>query len=233
MTARKSVKAGQRGSRLVGVVTSPAELRLANYMAQPPDLFELRLDHLIRIEKTLSAWISRLRRPVIITARHPAEGGANNLSGERRRELLSRFLPQARYVDVELRSARALQSVLESARKQHLGCIVSSHYFNSSPSASRLHAAARAAAAHGADMFKVAMRTDTPAQLARLLTFASSRAATLPLSIMGIGKFGGISRLALARSSSVFTYASLGQKRLEGQLSIDQLRVAFDIFGIA
>jgi 3-dehydroquinate dehydratase-1 len=232
MTARKSVKAGQRACLLVGVVTTPAELRLATRMSQPPDLFELRLDYLIRIEDKLQSHISRLRAPIIITARHPAQGGANNLSTQRRRELLVRFLPQARYVDVELQSAGAFQPLLETARQQRVGPIVSAHYFDSTPSPRSLHARARAAASHGADIFKVAMRTDTPAQLARLLAFASSQNACLPLSVMGIGKLGGISRLALARSGSVLTYASLGRKRVEGQLSIEQLRVAFDLFDI-
>jgi 3-dehydroquinate dehydratase-1 len=230
MTARKSVKAGERACLLVGVVTSPAELRLASRMSQPPDLFELRLDYLIRIEDKLQTHISRLRAPVFITARHPAEGGANNLSMQRRRELLARFLSQARYVDVELRSAGAFQPLLETARQKHVGCIVSSHYFDSTPTPRSLHARARAAASRGADIFKVATRTDTPAQLARLLTFTSSQNAGLPLSVMGLGKLGGISRLALARSGSVLTYASLGQKRVEGQLSIEQLRLALDLF---
>jgi 3-dehydroquinate dehydratase I len=154
------------------------------------------------------------------------------LSTRCRRELLARFLSQAGYIDVELRSAGAFRPVLETARRQHVGCILSSHYFASTPSLRSLHAKARAAASHGADLFKIATRTDTPAQLARLLVFVSSRNAYLPLSLTGIGKLGGISRLALARSGSVLTYASLEEKRLEGQLSVEQLRVAFTILDI-
>ena len=49
-------------------------------MANPPDLFEIRLDHLVNVVDELEARLPLLRRPVIITARHPREGGANNLS---------------------------------------------------------------------------------------------------------------------------------------------------------
>ena len=230
MTAPKSVKAGRRACLLVGVITTLAELRLARRMSQPPDLFELRLDHLVRVQNELARHLANWRAAIIITARHPAEGGANNLSPQLRRELLMRFLPHARYVDVELRSVRALRLVLETARRRRVGRIVSFHHLASTPSPRSLHAKALAAASYRADIFKVATRTDTPAQLARLISFASSQDARLPLSVMGIGKLGGISRVALAGSGSVLTYASLGEKRVEGQLTVGQLRKALEIF---
>ncbi|HZE12711.1 MAG TPA: type I 3-dehydroquinate dehydratase, partial [Chthoniobacterales bacterium] len=96
-------------SKIVGVIFSRADLERALRMRRPPDFFELRLDGL------LGGPIEKLPAPLIITARDPREGGANNLSVPRRRALLLKFLPRAKYVDVELRSARALQSVLRSA----------------------------------------------------------------------------------------------------------------------
>jgi 3-dehydroquinate dehydratase-1 len=231
MVAPKSVKAHGSRCRIVGVITTASELRLARRISHPPDLFELRLDYLAPTENRLESEISRLHAPLIITARHPAEGGANNLSVERRRELLWHFLPRARYVDVELRSVGAFEALLEAARRRGVGRILSFHAFNSTPSPRSLHAKARAAKSHRADIFKLAVRIETPAQLVELLSFASNKHYQ-PLSIMGLGKFGGISRIALARSGSVLIYAALKQKRLEGQLSLEQVRTAFDIFDI-
>src|SRR5205823_7380551 len=94
---------------IVGVIASPADLRFAIAMRQPPDLFELRLDHLFGIADQLEHKMSILsgRRgesvPVIITARDPREEGANNLSLQQRLNLLLRFLPYAKYIDIELR----------------------------------------------------------------------------------------------------------------------------------
>src|SRR2546425_8790691 len=102
MMAHKSVKKRRIHSRVVGVIASRADLRLATQMPHPPDLFELRLDLLVGLENELEKKMSLLRRPLIITARHPDEGGANNLPLARRRDLISRFLPQAQYVDLEL-----------------------------------------------------------------------------------------------------------------------------------
>src|ERR1700736_3069454 len=115
MAAQKSVKTKRGRCLIAGVITTATELRLAVRLANPPDLFELRLGPLGGIENDLREPMSRLAAPIIITARHPAEGGANNLPPKRRRELLSRFLPQARYVDVELRSAKNFRAVLETA----------------------------------------------------------------------------------------------------------------------
>jgi 3-dehydroquinate dehydratase-1 len=193
-------------------------------MRQPPDLFELRLDHLCGFADQLERKISMLPRPIIITARDPREGGANNFSVSGRRELLLRFLPHAKYVDIELRSARAFKSLLARARKQNVRRILSFHDFKSTPSPRSLHAKAARARAHGADIFKVATRTDTPAELARLINFVMDRDVDQAVSAMGIGKLGAISRLLLASGGSVLNYASLGRSQVEGQLPIELLR---------
>ena len=223
MSVHRSVKAG-RNPCLVGVVTTPSELRLATRMPDPPDLFELRLDHFVGKEDQLEAKMSILPTPLIITARHPAEGGANKLSAQHRRELLLRFLPRARYVDVELRSANALRSVLAAARKKNIARIISFHDFDSTPSARSLFSKARAAKRVGADIFKVATRTETATELARLLDFIKNADVDLALSVMGIGKLGRKSRRELMRHGSILNYAHMGRARLAGQPSLSEVR---------
>ncbi|MGB9475760.1 MAG: type I 3-dehydroquinate dehydratase, partial [Candidatus Udaeobacter sp.] len=165
----------------------------------------------------------------IITARHPMEGGANRLSALQRHDLLFRFLSRARYIDIELRSAPAFSSLLRLARRQKVLRIISAHHLKSTPSPSRLRAQAHAAKTHGADIFKLATRTDTPAQLTRLIDFATGKHVDIPVSAMGIGELGTASRLLLACSGSALVYVSLGRSDIEGQMSLDQLRA----FGIA
>jgi 3-dehydroquinate dehydratase-1 len=212
--------------RIVGVIASLADIDLAVRMRSPPDLFELRLDSLARVVDKLEKKLLRLRTPLIITARHPNEGGLNKLSLSQRRALLCRFLGHARYVDVELRSANVLRALLELARKKKLRRIISFHDFNSTPLPHVLRLKARAAKSYGADIFKVATRTDTPAQLARLLDFMTTKRVDLAVSAMGIGKLGAASRVLLACCGSALNYVSLGPSQIEGQLSIDLLRSA-------
>ena len=233
MVGRHSVKTSpSRRCELVAVIASRADLELALSLSPPPGLFELRLDHLTGLEDQLEAQIAKLAAPLIITARHPAEGGAHNLSSARRRDLLARFSAHARYVDVELRSAEAFQSLLNSAPTSNLRRIISLHDFASTPSPRSLHAKARAAKSYGAAIFKVATRTDTPAQLARLFEFIGNEQVDLPVSVMGMGKLGEVGRVALAQCGSVLAYGSISTTTLEGQPSIEQLRAAFQILHI-
>ena len=224
MTTRRRVKALQ--PKLVAVVASAADLNAAVALKELPDLFEVRLDSLFPIAKRIEKRISRLRAPLIITARDPREGGVGSLSVENRHALLQRFLARATFIDVELRSARQFRSLLADARKRKVGRILSYHNFKSTPSSRSLCAKAKQAKALGADIFKVATRTDAPAALSRLVDFSTNKELTLPISAMGMGKLGGISRLLLARCGSVLNYASLERPNVEGQLSITVLRSA-------
>jgi 3-dehydroquinate dehydratase I len=221
MMACRSTK---RGPRVVGVIASRADLERALRMRKPPDLFELRLDRLACIADHVENVLPKLRTSLIITARHPHEGGVSKLRLRHRRELLARFLNHADYVDVELRSASALRPLLKLAKNKNVRRIISFHNFKSTPSVRILVAKAREARSHGANIFKVATRTDTPMELGRLLEFMTSR-LDLALAVMGIGKLGAISRVLLARGGSVLIYASVGAATdIEGQLSLEQLR---------
>jgi 3-dehydroquinate dehydratase-1 len=206
------------------VIASRADLERALQMRKPPDLFELRLDRLACIADHVENVLPKLRTSLIITARHPHEGGVSKLRLRHRRELLARFLNHANYVDVELRSASALRPLLKLAKNKNVRRIISFHNFKSTPSVRILVAKAREARSHGANIFKVATRTDTPMELGRLLEFMTSR-LDLALAVMGIGKLGAISRVLLARGGSVLIYASVGAATdIEGQLSLEQLR---------
>ena len=222
MTERRSTK---RRPRIVGVIASRDDLEQALRMRQPPDLFELRLDRLAGIVGRVETKLPKLRAPLIITARHPNEGGSGRLSLRQRRALLNRFLTHADYLDVELRSARALRVLLAIAKTKKVRRIISFHDFKSTPSARLLVAKAHNAKALRADIFKVATRTDTPTELGRLLEFITKNRVNVRLAVMGIGGLGAISRVLLTRAGSVLIYASLGPMTdVEGQLSLEQLR---------
>jgi len=222
MTARRSIK--QR-PRVVGVIASRADLDRAVRMRRPPDLFELRLDRLAGIAGQVENLVPKLRTPLIITARHPREGGAAKLRWRHRHDLLFRFLNHADFMDVELRSASALRSLLDLAENKNVRRIISLHNFKSTPDPGFLATKAREAKSQGADIFKVATRTDTPMELGRLLEFMTCAGLDLALAVMGIGKLGAISRVLLARAGSVLIYASVGaMSDIEGQVSLEQLR---------
>ena len=146
------------------------------------------------------------------------------LAADRRRDLLRRFLPHATFVDVELRSAEQLRAILEATKRQDVRRIISVHELHVTPPADRLQMLADAAAATGADLFKIATRTDTPDEIDRLLSFFDSNKGGLAISAMGIGKLGRVSRRLLAARGSALNYAHLGTSAAEGQFSLAEMR---------
>jgi 3-dehydroquinate dehydratase-1 len=109
MPAQKRVKSASDRSLIVGVIATAAEFRLAAQMSHPPDLFELRLDCLFPAHD-LENRLSRLPAPIIITARHPAEGGEHNLPLRVRRDLLLRFMAGALIFPHELLAQSIFQT---------------------------------------------------------------------------------------------------------------------------
>jgi 3-dehydroquinate dehydratase I len=210
--------------KLVGVIATPAALTKALRLRVPPDFFELRLDGLRSCLGKTARAIPRLRAPLIITARHPAEGGLNQLDAHARRDLLLRYLPSASFVDIELRSAPELKRVIEQARAHGLGLILSCHHLHDTRPPNELHRLTKTAAALGADICKIVTRTDTPDQLNRLISFFEDRSRAIPIAAMGLGKLAAESRRRLAALGSALNYASLGIANAEGQLSLSQLR---------
>ena len=224
MIARRSIK---RRPRVVGVIASRADLERAVRMRRPPDLFELRLDRLAGMADQVESVVTEAAQRRSSSQReHPHEGGAGKLRLRQRRDLLASILESRRLYRRRVTfSPCAAVAYLSWPKTKMSG--ESFHSTISSPHrASRILAAkAREARSHGADIFKVATRTDTPIELGRLLEFMTSSRLDLALAVMGIGKLGAISRVLLARAGSVLIYASVGAVTdVEGQLSLEQLR---------
>jgi len=220
---RKTVKATCR-PRSVGVILSANDLDRTLRLRRPPDFWELRLDGLVGSLDRLDEFVSQLQRPVILTARSPKEGGENELSVSRRRRLLERFLQVATMLDIEISSSKAFNSLLKNARTGKVQVILSRHHLTGMPTLDSLQRLANQAHSLGADVFKIVARTDNQEELRKLITFARSKTLPLPVSAMGTGKLGPLSRKLLARSGSVLNYAHLGHATIEGQLSLAQLR---------
>lgn len=210
--------------RIVGVILTATDLRRATQMRNPPDLFELRLDALFPQTEALEEAIGTLQAPLIITARHPREGGLNQLSAARRRSLLLRFLPHAAHVDIEVRSAGASALVIDEARARGAGIVMSFHDSNDTPSEKRLQEIAHVARRFRPSCLKVATRIDTSAQLVRLLEFFQEEQGKMKVAAMGIGRLGSRARLEFFRRGSFLTYAHLGRATITGQPSISSVR---------
>ena len=186
------------------------------------DVLEVRLDSF-----PLTGMPTRWMRPVIVTARHPAEGGVGNLSQSKRRELLESSLPWASALDIELRSAVAMSSLISRTHQQGKTLILSHHDFVATPTPLTLKKLAFKAADHGADLFKVATLLRDRHDLLRLLDLQTSN-TPIPIVAMGMGAAGRFSRIVLAGFGTPLCYGWLGSPQVSGQWPALELREVLD-----
>jgi 3-dehydroquinate dehydratase-1 len=201
-----------------------AGLRLAECLRSgDADLLELRVDALIRRKSEVLAFLPKAKLPLLLTVRHPDEGGIGDIPSARRRELLFEFLPFASLVDVELRSTVAMRSVIEAAKQRGTGVVVSDHHFQRIPTLAQMRERRGRAFDAGADVFKLAALADDSGSVARLIDFVST-SDKRPIAAMGMGKFGKVSRLVLACAGSVLNYGYLDKPNAPGQWEARELK---------
>lgn len=179
------------------------------------DLVEVRLDCLLREAARIPRALARIKLPIILTARHPGEGGSGRLSDRQRAALLEPLLPHAAYVDVEIRNAGRLADVLRRARRSGVRTILSFHDFRHTPSVERLRAKLREGVRAGAAVVKIATVTRDARDLAALLSLQAAGGARL--ATMGMGPLGKVSRLVLPLAGSRLVYGYLDRPQVGGQ----------------
>ncbi len=212
-----------RAPLVVGTVHSAGSLRAASRLKTGNvDVLEFRVDSLAdRLDEAERA-MKAAKFPVLLTVRHPAEGGANPLAAKRRKELYRAFLPHAAMIDVELRSLPAFSDIVAEAAKAGCAIVVSNHDFAKTPPLATLLERRNRALAAGADIFKVACVASTATDLARLLELTAQMPQGF-LAAMGMGRFGRVSRPALAEAGSVLNYGYLDQPNAPGQWEAREL----------
>lgn len=161
--------------------------------------------------------------PVLLTARHPEEGGSGNLDHQTRSRMIRHHLPCASAIDIELRSLPDLEDLVSEAKSSGVAVIGSFHDFEKTPDSDDLSEVVDRGIDAGVDIVKIATHLRSPADLARLINLFGDRDAGIPLAAMGMGSLGKVSRLTLAKCGSVLAYGYLGSANVEGQWSAESL----------
>ena len=139
------------------------------------------------------------------------------MTEEEQLALYLRFISAVAAVDIELRATKRLLPVLEAVRREKKALIISFHDFEATPSLVRLRTLSARARSEGADIVKIAAKTETPAEVARLLVLLQE--ASGPLAVMGMGALGRASRLLFAKAGSALNYGWLDRPQVPGQWS--------------
>ncbi len=132
-------------------------------------------------------------------------------------------------VDVEIDRAES-GSLIASAREAGVPVVASHHDFESTDSAERLLKTFAAMSESGADVAKVAMMPQTPADVLRLLEATAAADASLPVPVLGIamGLLGRTSRIMGADFGSCATFAQIGRASAPGQIEASVLAEILD-----
>lgn len=209
-------KARRSQSRVVATAHTPKGLQAAALL-RPSQVgyVEVRLDALAAHRPRLGRALASIRVPLLLTARHPLEGGVGRLGSAERRGLLEEFLLRAGAIDVELRSVSPMTSVLDAARRRRITRVISFHDFRRTPDLTRLRGIALRSVRAGADIVKIATFLRSPSDLATLLLLQST--SKVPLATMGMGPLGKVSRLVLAAAGSRLNYGYLDRPQVAGQ----------------
>ncbi len=199
-------------ANVVGVIHTVGGFTEAENLAL--DAVEVRLDALP--DWTFRQQVELLPMPAILTVRRLEEGGVRSLNEEEQRELYFALLPTAAAVDVDIRSMGPLREMLEIARAEGKARILSFHDFEATPPLVKLRNIMARAREGGADVVKIATKTETPADVRCLLGLLEDSS---PVAVMGIGSLGRASRLLFAKAGSVLNYGWLDEAQVAGQWS--------------
>ena len=220
-----------------------AEARAA--AAAGPDLLEWRVDFFDAIADTAAVVaVARSLRsatglPLLFTRRSVREGGQTIPLDEPAVLALQQAVcagGAADLLDVEMEADPAHVAAMRAATTAAgIGLVLSFHDFQRTPPAEALLARYRQAAALGADLAKIAVMPQSPADVLALLqaTLAASGELAIPVAGMAMGGLGAVSRVAGGAFGSALTFGVGQAASAPGQLPVAGLRAALDLLGRA
>jgi len=201
--------------------------------AQHIDLIEIRLDSLKNHER-LSDIAHSSSTPLIATNKSTKNRG--NFSGsedDRKRILMDAARNDFEYVDVDL-CTPSMKELIENLHERSTKPIVSFHDFNYTPALPQLNKVLEREIAVGADVCKIVTTAKRVEDNLTILDFISKSSKTANIVCFAMGEVGKPSRLLSPLFGAFFTFASLDENRktAKGQLTIQEMRLAYEALGL-
>ncbi len=197
------------------------------------DFIEVRLDCL-ETSRNLSELVKKTKIPLIASNKLRSESG--NFSGtetERQQTLLDAAKNGFAYVDVDISSPKHKETI---DKLKQLGAkpIVSYHKFDGALSISEMGKILEQEISSGAVVCKIVTTAKKIEDNLSTLNFISTMPSRLKLICFCMGENGKISRLLSPLFGAFFTFASLeqGSETAAGQMSIQEMRSAYDLLGV-
>ncbi|HDS1559559.1 TPA: type I 3-dehydroquinate dehydratase [Stenotrophomonas maltophilia] len=200
------------------------------------DIAEWRIDYLdiatdgkalVALGKRIQATLGG--KPVIVTFRTKAEGGAKPISDADYGALYATLLRGgvAQLIDVEMfRDPKVVQALVAQAHKAGVKVVMSNHDFHATPPRDEIVARLLRQQALGADVLKIAVMPRDAGDVLALLdaTWQVRQQSDRPLLTMSMGGTGVVSRLAGETFGQALTFGMIGTPSAPGQVEVDRLQ---------
>ena len=197
------------------------------------DFIEVRLDRLKK-HNELADIAHCSNTPLIATNRSTkCQGKFLGSENERKRILLDAARNGFEYVDVELSTSK-LKGIIGDLRGMGVKPIISFHDFDETPSSSQLNKILKKEIESGADVCKIVTTAKLVEDNLTVLDFVSKACKSARIVCFSMGELGKPSRLLSPFFGGFFTIASLesGRKTASGQLTIQEMRSAYEALGL-
>jgi len=211
---------------VLGTVTTPSGLSCLTRKTVPADAIEVRVDALLAakvpVEK-IEAALRGKKHPVLLTLRISAEGGQIAWKIKERRELFLLLLPHIEAIDVELAAAKAMQPVIDEARRTGKTVVLSAHAIDKPATSAQVARWVGLFDPLPATILKVAARIKSWRDLQQLAAILVNH-PDWSVAVMGLGPYAAQSRSALTALGSRLVYGYLDQAAAPGQPSAAEVR---------
>jgi len=191
-----------------------------------PDLVEFRLDNLNNFA-AIEDIAHKKTFPLI------AADKSNRDAAATRKRLMTAASSGFEFVDLDLASPH-VRSAIRQIKSMGSEVIVSFHDFSKTPSRSQLGEILDSQIKAGSDVCKVVTTALYPRDSLSILRFLEEGSSKTRLISFAMGHDGIISRILSPLFGAEFTFASLTEasKTADGQLTIDNLRNAWQLLGV-
>ena len=205
-----------------------------------PDVVEWRVDVLEEVENIIAVKETLLLvrealfpTPLLFTFRSHREGGNKIIEDAYYKELLEEVIQtnEVDLIDVELFSSY-VSDIVETAKENSVFVVISNHDFEKTPVKEEVIWRLRKMQELGADIPKIAVMPNTPADVLTLLdaTYTmKSLFADRPIITMSMASTGMISRVAGEIFGSAATFGSGVEASAPGQIPASELRSMLEI----
>jgi len=174
------------------------------------------------------------KAPKIATCKLRSRHGKFSGTQTEQQQLLSRAAKSGfEYVDVDLTQPK-LNETIKALKRLGAKPIVSLHDFAETPSAAELGSVLEREIASGADVCKIVTTAKRVEDNLVLLNFTATACSKAKIVCFATGELGKVSRILSPLFGGCFTFASLerGSETAAGQMTIQEMRTAYELLGL-